>query len=740
MTPAGRVGAERVGAAVAASPLAWTFVWAMATWTIGFLALFRVPWMERGVVQGLVDFQRTLAEWYGATPSPQVLVNSSCSGADQIALCLGVTLAYPVDWTRRIIGALGGLVLVLFLNTVRIGTLLSVATSPDLFETLHLYVWPVVLMAAIGLYVLAWIRWSQGIATSASPALVRFGGLSGLFLLAHGAAAPWMMSSGMVREVGAWTAKAGSMLLGFTGTVSVNANVLITSRGDYRVTEECLLTPLIPLYLAAAVALPRDASRRALALALAVPVFLALGVIRLLIVAVPPSIVSTPLFIVHGFFQLALGVMVVAVAAVYRAEGGRWSASRLAGAAFTAAAVVAAATAPWWNAAVTAAAASLQPLAPHTLATLLPTGDVQGALVLLPVFQIAFLAALWVVATRGRSLRQLGGALGCLALSQVLLLVAIGEIEARMGIDVHPLAIRAWAVAAPVALVLLWTRTGESPIGVSARAAYQAFWYDVGENFPTLTGAASTRYYRANEERLLISQLPNLSTCTLLKTDLWDEVKNTHILQWAAEQGARVYGIDISEAISQQARGAFDGHPVGVAQADVRMVPFTDNSFDAIYSMGTIEHFPESQDAVHELARVLKPGGRLILGVPNLHDPFLRPLLVWLLIRFDLYGYGAERAFSRRQLRSMLETAGLRVEDETGILFIPGWLRMADLWFHTRARSFAWVTSPLVALFEWLDGHFPALRRHGYLIASVGVKPVVVLEGGSGAPSVGGDR
>ena len=60
----------------------------------------------------------------------------------------------------------------------------------------------------------------------------------------------------------------------------------------------------------------------------------------------------------------------------------------------------------------------------------------------------------------------------------------------------------------------------------------------------------------------------------------------------------------------------------------MRRLPFADDSFDAIYSMGTVEHFVETEASVAELARVLRPGGRLILGVPNRHDPFLRPLLV----------------------------------------------------------------------------------------------------------------
>ena len=159
--------------------------------------------------------------------------------------------------------------------------------------------------------------------------------------------------------------------------------------------------------------------------------------------------------------------------------------------------------------------------------------------------------------------------------------------------------------------------------------AYRRFWAGVGERFPDLGGAASTRYYADNEQRLFTEHLPPLAGLRVLKTDLWDEAKNTRILAWAAHRGARAFGIDISEPTVMQARAAFtrDSGPLRAAAADVRALPFRDASFDAIYSMGTIEHFDETEQAVKEMARVLKPGGRAIIGVPNRHDPFLRPLL-----------------------------------------------------------------------------------------------------------------
>jgi SAM-dependent methyltransferase len=175
-----------------------------------------------------------------------------------------------------------------------------------------------------------------------------------------------------------------------------------------------------------------------------------------------------------------------------------------------------------------------------------------------------------------------------------------------------------------------------------------------------LTGAVSTDYYFRNETRLLSEQLPPLAGCRLLKSDLWDEAKNTRILQWAAARGARVFGVDLSSPIVGQARAAFGPAPLQASVADVRRLPFGDDSFDAIYSMGTIEHFAESEAALVEMIRVLRPGGRIVLGVPNRYDPFGRPILVAALSRFGLYAYGFEKSYSRRQLREMLQRSGSR--------------------------------------------------------------------------------
>jgi hypothetical protein len=73
----------------------------------------------------------------------------------------------------------------------------------------------------------------------------------------------------------------------------------------------------------------------------------------------------------------------------------------------------------------------------------------------------------------------------------------------------------------------------------------------------------------------------------------------------------------------------------------------------------------------------------------------------------------------------MLERAGLRVTAETAILFLPGWLRMLDLACQSWCRPLLRLTGALVRPFVFLDRHLPAVRKHGYLLATVAAKPQV---------------
>lgn len=704
--------------------------------SIGLFGLLRLAWVENHLLWPFTSVQASLAAWGGGGAETFSRVGLNCSGADAIALCLAFILAWPARWSARIPAAAVGLLFIVSVNVVRIMTLVRLEPSPW-FTLLHEYLWPAILTLASAGYVFGWMWWSDrrsrsdrrgpmaGI--SARQPWTAFAVSTVICVTIFFATVPMFLETAPVLTLAGWMASAAATLVvWFGGVATATGPVLMTARGGFLVTGECIATPVIPVGVAAALAIPTTWYGRGVALVMAVPLFLAFGIVRLLVLALPSSIVDAPDFWAHAFFQILLGLVVVSLAVIWRQNRTADPWSRAGGRALTSIAaglIVAVLLGLQYAEVVQAAGVTLaSPFVGQQPVGLVSASDPQRALALLPAFQVGLFIALAVGVATGWRATRLAVALALLALSQVLLFAAVHSVMALGGPAVPVPGVRFWAVAGPVCLLLVY---GRGFTNVPSSTGYQDFWEGVGREFPDLSGAASTNYYRENEIRLLTAYFPAVDGITLLKTDLWDEAKNTRILEWAARRGAHAFGIDIARSTILQAKLAFTDRPLHAAAADVRRLPFTDEQFDAIYSMGTIEHFDDSDAAVQEMFRVLKPGGRAIVGVPNRWDPFLRPLLVRLMQYVGVYGYGAERSFSRHALRRMLESHGFQVMAETGILFIPGWLRMLDLACHAYCRPLTVVTRALVAPFVYLDRRVAWLRRHGYLLATVVTRPGV---------------
>ena len=92
----------------------------------------------------------------------------------------------------------------------------------------------------------------------------------------------------------------------------------------------------------------------------------------------------------------------------------------------------------------------------------------------------------------------------------------------------------------------------------------------------------------------------------------------------AAELGADVVAVDLSPRMVELARGRGVDARVG----DVQALPFEDGSFDCAVAAWMLYHVPDVPSALAELARVLRPGGRLVAVTNRLgHLRELRELL-----------------------------------------------------------------------------------------------------------------
>jgi SAM-dependent methyltransferase len=92
-----------------------------------------------------------------------------------------------------------------------------------------------------------------------------------------------------------------------------------------------------------------------------------------------------------------------------------------------------------------------------------------------------------------------------------------------------------------------------------------------------------------------------------------------YVLGHYARNGADVVGVDITDRAVELSRERFAllGLAGEFLRTDGAPLPFEAESFDIACSMGVLHHIPDPTPVVAELARVLKPGGRLIVMVYN---------------------------------------------------------------------------------------------------------------------------
>ena len=462
------------------------FVLTIGAWFVGLFGLMRFGWVQQNLLTPFAQLQQGVAELLMGVKSGAVYADASCSGGDPMALCMGAVFAYPAAWGSRLRGAAVGLAVITALNVVRLGSLSMVAENRALLNALHLYVWPGILIVAAVAYVYGWMdRQGSGggadgsSAPGATPAggalgvLPVLGGTARRFLVltaalvaVYFAAAPFFYQSDLVRVLAGWVALAGGTVLSAAGTeATVMGAGIRTAYGGFVVTQECVFTPLIPVYIAGVLSAPLVPSRRALALAATPVVFFVIGVARVLVLAVPIALVGSYEVAIHAFSQTLVAVLLVAAAAVWTAGDGRQGAAR---ALMSVGAGVAAALAavPVLGALLGGGAAGLQALAGHGH----PFADEQGAAAMLPAFQVGLFVALWAaVAGRAAWRRALLG-LGVLAASQATLALPVGELAYHVGFDPHVSLIRAWTVVVPVALVWVLARPAGAPVWRSSPA------------------------------------------------------------------------------------------------------------------------------------------------------------------------------------------------------------------------------------------------------------------------------
>jgi SAM-dependent methyltransferase len=133
-------------------------------------------------------------------------------------------------------------------------------------------------------------------------------------------------------------------------------------------------------------------------------------------------------------------------------------------------------------------------------------------------------------------------------------------------------------------------------------------------------------------------------------------------------RGARVVACDMAVPELEQVRALFEAMtlageapPDGMAvtvNGDATRLPFPDDTFDRVIASEVMEHIPDDVGALHELVRVLRPGGTIAVTIPS----ELPERICWLLS--DEYHApkavgGHVRIYSEGELRAKMASAGL---------------------------------------------------------------------------------
>ena len=138
---------------------------------------------------------------------------------------------------------------------------------------------------------------------------------------------------------------------------------------------------------------------------------------------------------------------------------------------------------------------------------------------------------------------------------------------------------------------------------------------------PTTIGPEAYAGWRASslgaiteaiEQRILLALTGDLARRRFLDAGCGDGA----LVCAAAAQGAEAAGVDPDPAMLAAARSCAAERRVRASflEGRVERLPFPDASFDVVAAVTVLCFVPDASSAVREMARVLRPGGRLVLG------------------------------------------------------------------------------------------------------------------------------
>jgi demethylmenaquinone methyltransferase/2-methoxy-6-polyprenyl-1,4-benzoquinol methylase len=162
----------------------------------------------------------------------------------------------------------------------------------------------------------------------------------------------------------------------------------------------------------------------------------------------------------------------------------------------------------------------------------------------------------------------------------------------------------------------------------------RAMFHTIAPRYDFFTRAASygmdRRWKRAGVQRAALPPRP-------LVLDLASGTGDFSLLIERQCPGARAVAVDLTERMLRLARGRHVDHAVC---ADAVQLPFPDRTFDCVFVGYGLRNFPGLREAVREMERVTRPGGRLVsldFFLPS-NRVLRRIWLAWLFMQGAFWG------------------------------------------------------------------------------------------------------
>lgn len=204
----------------------------------------------------------------------------------------------------------------------------------------------------------------------------------------------------------------------------------------------------------------------------------------------------------------------------------------------------------------------------------------------------------------------------------------------------------------------------------------------------------------------------------------------------AAPHVKKAVGIDVAKDFIQAAQAFAVQHAISNTEficTDGNIIPFPDASFSKAICSEVVEHLIDPLPLLHEILRVLKPGGVVVFTVPNLNsrgtvwkrllhgfkEPPFTPMTEFSMNSITSHGDAHVRQYTLRRFEDLIRSSGLIPEYIGGAGYLDGPYSGRIIQLTNRFSFFQWLTFS----FEKLCARIPlfkALSRHVVLKARKG--------------------